>query len=137
MIDNQGGQLESGSALRTLRPNLPVPSMPLHFGMGSRTHGSLSLWRTLTHTVKKWTEERPPADSPDELEVWRLGMLGSHPKRLLRRPETRHQGVSSGDGVGPVPGVSLVIRRQCGADEQSAAFMDTCSRPSSLGGCQS
>lgn len=35
----------------------------------------MGLWRALAETVKKWAQEKPPAGSSDEFEVWRQGFL--------------------------------------------------------------
>src|SRR5262245_30250364 len=76
MSDNQG--VHRNARLEHLAAELTSAAYPIalrHGFTSSWIKVELSLWRTLTHTIKKWAEERPLAGSPDELKVWRMGML--------------------------------------------------------------
>lgn len=140
MIDNQSAIWNRDSRLENFAAELTCAAYPVavrHGITGSWIQVELPLWRTLTHTVKKWAEERPSAGSSDELKVWRLGMLVDLTQNAFY-VALKHgiKGSLLEMELGLYRVFRLVIGRHCGADEQSAAFMDTCSRPSSLG-CQS
>jgi hypothetical protein len=66
------------SGSRTLRSNSLVLSIPLVLRRGLRNSwlkAQLGLWKALADTAKKWARRWPPAASPQELEVWRKGLL--------------------------------------------------------------
>ena len=51
------------------------PLVLQHGTRGSWFQMELDLWRVLVETVKSWAREWPLAGSPDELKVWRQGLL--------------------------------------------------------------
>jgi hypothetical protein len=78
MSDNHGAAGNRDTLLENFAAELTSAVYPLVLGHGMR--GSwikveLGLWRALAATVKKWARERPSAGSPDELKVWREGLL--------------------------------------------------------------
>jgi hypothetical protein len=65
--------LESGDALENFAAELTTAaySIALRHGItGSWIEVELPLWRTLSHALKKWAQERLSAGSPDDLNVW-------------------------------------------------------------------
>jgi hypothetical protein len=64
--------------LENLAAELTSAAYPLALRRGLKDSWikmELGLWRALAETVKKWARQRPLAESPEEFEAWRDGLL--------------------------------------------------------------
>jgi len=79
MSDNHGAADNRDTLLENLAAELTSAAYPLlahRDGIrGSWINVELGLWRALAETVRKWAQERAPAGSSDEFEIWREGLL--------------------------------------------------------------
>jgi hypothetical protein len=78
MSDTLGTACTRDARLENYAAELTRAAYPLmlrHGMRGSWIEVELGLWRALAETVRRWARQRPPAGSPDELKVWRQGLL--------------------------------------------------------------
>lgn len=78
MIGNSKIAQDSNAFAEALAAELTSAAYPVALRQG--VEGSwlkleLGLWRALAETVEKWSRELPPAESPDELTIWKEGFL--------------------------------------------------------------